>query len=195
VWLRLGIPADAEDLDALVAAAQASGVPLDITRQPALWGGKMRGTESVILAASTLDYTRATDETHATHLVQAHLIELLSSLGREHLDFYFLRVREAAEEYQVSGALQAMELARQEGHLRFLGILSDGSPFATLGLWQFRDAFEVLLVPGEDDDAYDMLSPMAVERRVGLVTIGRRRGDHPALLDVRSAAEVEAALQ
>ncbi len=66
----------------------------------------------------------------------------------------------------------ALETARQEGHVRFLGIFCDGPPLATLGTWQFHDAFEVLLAPvGE---ALEMLEPLARERRVGVVCFSSR---------------------
>ena len=132
----------------------------------------MRGTEAVVSMISTLEYANAVDEKHASDLTQAHLIETLSSLGREHIDFYFLRVRRAAEEFQISGALQALEMARQEGHIRYFGVCCDGPALATLGLWQFHDAFEVALIPRNHYDAstYRTLEPMARERRVGVVT-------------------------
>ena len=172
IWLSLSLPHDGGDLDALVRAALDSNAPIDITSLPALWGGKMRGTSAPIMMIGGSDFERATDETHACDLVQAHLIETLSSLGREHIDFYFLRVRMSVEEYQISGALQALELAKQEGHIGFIGICCDGPSLATMGTWQFHDAFELLLVPRNhyDSEAYDTLAPLANERRVGIVT-------------------------
>ncbi len=175
VWLSLSAAlaeSEPSDLGRLVGAALESGLPIDISSQAALWGGYLRGTDSTLAALSTTTFENATDEKNASDLVQAHLIETLSAIGREHLDFYFLRVRHAFEESQISGALQAVEMARQEGHIRFVGICCDGPAFATLGLWQFNDAFEVLLVPRNhyDTDAYDTLAPLARERRVGIVT-------------------------
>ena len=133
----------------------------------------MRGDDSLFLTQmSTSGYERANDDRHAGDLIQAHLIETLSSIGREWIDVYFLRVRRAVDEAQLSGALEAMELARQEGHIRYLGIVCDGSSLATLGMWQFHDAFDLLLVPRNhyDDEAYRTLAPLARERRVGVVT-------------------------
>lgn len=172
VWLSLSIPDRPDAHDDLVAAALATGHPIDITSQPALWGGRMRGTEATLSCVSSSHYENATDEPHAADLLQAHLIETLSCVGREYFDFYFLRVRHRVEEYQLSGALQAMEMARQEGHIRYLGICCDGPSLATLGVWQFHDAFDVLLVPRNhyDPEPYETLAPLAKERRVGIVT-------------------------
>lgn len=175
IWLSLSLPAphcDSEALDTLTAAALESGSPIDISSQPALWGGRLRGSEATLTTLSTLEYANAVDEKHASDLVQAHLIETLSAIGRETIDIYFLRVRRAVEEFQISGVLQALEMARQEGHVRHIGLCCDGPALATLGLWQFHDAFEVVLLPRNHYDAtvYDTLSPLARERRVGVVT-------------------------
>lgn len=155
-----------------MGAALESGSPIDITSQPALWGGRMRGTEATLTCVSTHGYENATDDRHASDLIQAHLIETLSCVGRDYFDFYFLRVRQAVEEFQIAGALEAMEMARQEGHIRYLGICCDGPSLATLGLWQFHDAFEALLVPRNhyDPEPYETLAPLARKRRVGVVT-------------------------
>jgi len=159
-------------MDGIVRAALDSGAPIDVTSHPALWGGKMRGTDATLVAVGNDDYERATDEGHACSLTQANLIQLLSAIGRETIDIFYFRVRRMAEEFQISGALQALELAKQEGHIRFIGLCCDGPPFGTLGAWQFHDAFESLLVPRNhyDKEAYDTLSPLARERRVGIVT-------------------------
>ena len=175
VWLSLSLPHEGgeEAIDALVASARAAGVPLDLGGNPALWGGRMRGDDSLFLTAlSTTGYERATDDRHASDLIQAHLIETLSAIGRETIDVYYLRVRRAVDEFQLAGVLEAMELARQEGHIRYLGLCCDGPSLAALGMWQFHDAFDLLLVPRNhhDDEAYRTLAPLARERRVGIVT-------------------------
>lgn len=115
---------------------------------------------------------RASDEHHAMDLTQAHLIETLSAIGRETIDFYFLRVRRAVEEHQINGALEALEHAKQEGHVKHIGIFGEGAGLSTLGTWQFHDAFEALLVSRNHFDSakFDQLEPMAKERRVGVVT-------------------------
>lgn len=175
IWLSLSVPHSGGEaaIDALVASARGAGVPLDISGNPALWGGRMRGDDSLFLTQiSTNGYERANDDRHAGDLIQAHLIETLSAIGREWIDVYFLRVRRAVDEAQLSGALEAMELARQEGHIRYLGLCCDGPSLAALGMWQFHDAFDLLLVPRNhhDDEAYRTLAPLARERRVGIVT-------------------------
>ncbi|MER3495706.1 MAG: hypothetical protein C4320_02105, partial [Armatimonadota bacterium] len=177
VWLSLSVPHEgfAEGgPDALVNAARETGLPLDISRQPALWGGGLRkraSGETTLLSFGGRHLEVATDERHALDLTQAHLIETLSAIGRETLDIYVLKVRRALEEEVITGALAALEDARQEGHIRYFGIQAEGSGLATLGFWQFHDFSELLFVPNNplQDQARSRLAGLAGERRVGLV--------------------------
>jgi predicted aldo/keto reductase-like oxidoreductase len=174
VWLSLSVPNGGfgtESPQALVDAARSAKTVLDISSQPALWGGFMRGGDDLLMSVSRTQYELASNEDHATDLVHAHLIETLSCLGRDSIDFYFLRVRRTMEEFQVNGALAALELAKQEGHIQHVGLFADGPPLAVLGLWQFHDAFEALLLPHNhhNQDAFSVLGGMAHNRRVGVV--------------------------
>ncbi len=181
IWLSLSVPNGgfAESAKQLVDHAVAQNVPLDITSQPALWGGCMRGTEATLLTVGGPRIENATEEDHAMDLVQAHLIETLSSIGREYIDFYFLKIRRGLEEYQINGALAALESAKQEGNVRFIGLYPEGPPMAILGVWQFHDAFETVLLPKNplENRAYDNLAPLAKERRAGVVTTRPLRWD------------------
>lgn len=195
VWLGLGTPAAPSGetwVQDLVQAAQAEKTVLDISSNPGLWGGQMRGIDALLMTQGGLEIERAPDETGATNLIQAHLIETLSAIGREWIDFYFLRVRRGLEEYQINGALQALSSAKEEGHIRYLGLSCDGPPLAVLGVWQFRDAFEVLFLPGEDAVDQGLIS-LAQERRVGVV-VASSDPSQPigqcTLVPVRSAQEV-----
>jgi hypothetical protein len=196
IWLSLGVPADPAEIDPMSDAAVQAGLPLDISVSPALWGGKMRGTDAIISCFSTTAFEQATDSTHAIDLIHAHLIEVLSCLGREHLDFYFLRIRRAIEEYQLAGVLEALEVDRQEGHIRFFGLACDGPPLAALSVWQFNDAFEAVYCP--DRGAGETLVPLARERRVGVlwgdVSPLNAAANDARLLSVTSAAGIFEAL-
>ncbi len=230
IWLSLAHSGQHADLDALAAAALASNAPIDVTSQPALWGGKLRGSTATLVAIGNADYETGTDEDHARTKVQANLLELLSAVGRESLDIYYLRVRHKTTEYRISGALQALETAKQDGIIGHIGLCCDGPALGVLGVWQFHDAFETLLVPRNHlcSESYDTLSPLAKERRVGIVTsrplnwgsggsftdsadhwrlrnitqsfyghtlaqavISDLAQDHPVLVGVRNAKEVE----
>lgn len=195
VWLALSVPTSFESDDwarDLVAAAEAENTVIDISSNPALWGGQMRGTDACLMVTGGTDIERATETSHAGNLIQAHLIQTLSAIGREYIDFYFLRVRRGLEEFQINGALEALEVAKQDGHIRYLGIRCDGPSLAVLGMWQFHDAFEVIAI--EDREAYETLAPLARDRRVGVVTYGVGL-EGPVLVPVRSPEEVRRAIQ
>lgn len=193
VWLRLVPPVQSSDpLEEgrlLADAALATGAPLDISAGPALWGAVLgKRADAVLMQVSSTHHERATEAAHAADLIQAHLIETLSSLGRPHIDFYFLRSRTVLEEMQITGVLEALESARQEGHISFFGLHAEGPEHATLGNWRLHDAFEVVSVePGSKE-----LSRVAKERRVGIVTRGS--SPLPSLITVRTVQEVERAV-
>lgn len=196
VWASLGV-SSATPPGELVMAVRPLGIPIDISSQPALWGGFLRGGTDILVQKGGTHYERATSQDHATDLVQAHLIEILSSIGREMVDFYFLRIRRTVEEFQINGALAALEFAKQEGHIKHLGLFADGPSLAVQSVWQFHDAFEAILIPEREGDDLPLFR-LARERRVGIVseiprgsdmtTISR---DGSSLVSVRDMADVE----
>jgi hypothetical protein len=172
VWLRLALPRHTEELDDLLDAASDLETPIDISTQPGLWGGRLRGANRFLTYTGSNHFENATDSSHAANLVEADLIQTLSAIGHETIDVYFLKIRRAVEEFQIHGVLEALESAKLQGHVRFLGLCSEGNPFAALSMWQFHDAFELLQTPHNpsDHEVYDTLAPLARERRVGIVT-------------------------
>ena len=124
-WLALTVPQSPEDIDALVDAAIQTGLTLDISTQPALWGGKLRNRECKIACSGDSGHTRATGREHAFNLTEANLIQILSCIGRECLDFYLLPNAEPANEGLI-GAAAALRSALAEGNLGSVAILSDG---------------------------------------------------------------------
>lgn len=193
VWLSLTAPtAVPGSSEALVEAALAARTVIDISSSPALWGGQMRGTDATIMGIGKVDLSAAMGEPHAHDLVQAHLIETLCGIGRDYLDFYFLSVGSPLKESQISGALIALEAARQEGHVRFVGIAATDAS-ASMGVWQLHDAFEALLIPGGVSSG--PLRLMAKSRRVAIVTRnGEPRLGEAALVSVATPEEVERAM-
>jgi hypothetical protein len=174
VWLALHVPSAPSGNgapSALMEYALASGVPIDIAAAPALFGSAVPpGSGATLIQNSSTDIERAVDSRHAGDLLQAHLVETLSAIGRPYIDFYFLRSRVAFEEAQISGVLEALESARQEGHVRFFGLRIENVA-ASIGNWQFHDAFDVISVPDElEEDERDMLRRMSLSRRTGYLT-------------------------
>lgn len=193
IWAALGVSSESTP-EELVNAVRDLKIPIDISSQPALWGGFLRGGEDVLVQRGTRHYERATSQDHATDLMQAHLIEVLSSIGREMVDFYFLRVRRAVEEFQINGVLAALEFAKQEGHIRHIGLLADGPSLAVQSVWQFHDAFEAVLLPEQGEQELKALVGLAKDRRVGVVQITstlNQIGSQTALVPVQSVAQVQ----
>lgn len=154
----------------------------------------MRGTSATLLAVGGAGLNQAPDEEKAFASIHAHLIELMSAVGRDWIDIYFLRIRGPLQEHQISGALSALTDAREDGVIRHVGVYVEGSPHATRLIWQFNDAFELALLPPQH---VETLRDLAVERRAGIVlafpTPDERKSIEAAasLLRVRSRAEVE----
>jgi hypothetical protein len=197
IWLSLAAPNESEEIAPLVAAAVQSNTVVDISAHPGLFGGFMRGSSSLLMSGGGHDLVHAPDEDGAANLIHAHLIETLCSIGREWIDFYFLRLRAPLEEFQLAGAIRALDWAREEGHVKFVGLGAEADPVVVLGAWQFHDAFEAVLLPSADS-AYQGLQAMALKRRVGIVIrqqIRRADSGQTSLVTVRSKKEAVAALE
>jgi len=171
IWLSLLVPEQGQT-QALVEAALDARTVIDISSQPALWGGFLRGTAAELMAVASTNLVNATSHDHAADMVQGDLIQLLSCIGREYIDLYFLPIQRRLEEHQISGALEALEMNKQEGLIRHLGLAGMGSVPAVLSTWQFHDAFDVILLPRNpiEHDLFDALQGLAADRRVGVVT-------------------------
>lgn len=185
IWFR---PLSGLDDEATAAAVVEAGrieptMIVDASSQPLLWGGLLRGFRGGFLTRSARDLERATGEAHAADLVEAHLIETLSSLGRESIEVYCLRVRARMAPETATGALQALEWARSEGMVHAFGILPE-DPAAGRDLWERHDAFEVALLPPNSG-----LEAFATQRRCGIVSLGTAEAN-PRLIEVSSADEV-----
>ncbi len=175
LWVR-GILHPEEPTSAQVASfferLLSLGVEVfDITPSHGVWGRHLREHQpplQVALAAPPHLLLYAPDSTRAVHAVQAHLIEVLCAIGRERCDYYFLNLVHLPSEAQLSGALEALELARQDGQIGTIGLAGYGDPLRTLAIWRTHDAFEVALLPNQPD-TLQMLLPEARARRVGVV--------------------------
>lgn len=144
---------------------------LDISPAPALWGRFLREVPNQLkIAVQSLPemLTQAADARIAANLVQSHLVEIFCAVGRTRVDYYFLAIRELPTESQLIGALEALEVARQEGQVGAIGLAALGEPLSLLALWRMHDAFEVVLLP-EDEAMWQTLLPEARYRRAGVV--------------------------
>lgn len=144
---------------------------LDISPAPAIWGRFLRETANtlqVAVASPTNWLVHAPDARIAANFVQSHIVEVLCAIGRPQIEYYFLSVREPLSEAQLSGALEALEIARQEGQISHMGLAAWGNPLTVLALWRTHDAFEVVLLP-DTAEATETLLPEARTRRAGVI--------------------------
>ena len=172
LWVSLQTPSPfffAKDvLDPLLARTTV----IDFSSNPVLFGNVLRGRNDLILKCSSSScLENAIDESHAFNLIQAELIQNLCAIGRSRIDFFMLTIRSSLEEFQISGALHALEQAIQEGNVGYTGLKVTGSPLSTLALWQFRDGFDVIEIQATPDShaSLEAILPLASARRVGIV--------------------------
>ena len=195
-WLRLIAPGhENADLAALVRAAIAAETVIDISSNAALWGGYLRATCATLMTVGPLDLATSVDEQQVHDLVLAHLIETLSAIGREYIDFYFLWVDRPLKEFQISGALIALQEAKEEGNIRIVGIAAHDI-LASQTILHFHQGFESLLLPKEETSG--ALRALARGRNMAIVTRSqnpsRAPQDEAVLIPVSSANDVEAAV-
>ncbi len=191
IWLRLVAPVgDERAIRELVECAARSGTVLDISASPALFGGYMRATHAALMAVGPNDLARAVDDEQAHSLVLAHLVETLSAIGREYVDFYFLKVDGTLREDQISGALVALKEARDQGNLRYIGIAAKDSRSA-LAVMHLHDVFDAVVVY-EEGATSRPLRLLAESRGMAVICAnGIEAREHEAtLFEVRSGSEV-----
>lgn len=181
VWYR-PIAGDPALIVAELASLCEPGTVIDISSQPALWGGLLTGEKKSYMSRSSIDIESAMNEKHAADLLDAHLIETLSSIGSSKIDFYALRVRKRWEESVITGAISALEVARQDGMIGHFGLCVEGSASVVMAMWQFHDAFDFLICMPE---SFSILKPLATARRVGVVLESNEPVSHIQLATIR----------
>ena len=159
---------EAADHPALLDSARPAII--DVSGNPARWGHVFGPTPHRLIAFGGRELETARDEQQAADFITAHLISTLSCLSGKPLDIFFLRVKRALEDHQITGALRALEEAKGEDLVRFLGLSIEGPPLAVTATWRFHDAFETVCI-AENTSAADltMIRGIAAERRVGVV--------------------------
>lgn len=144
---------------------------VDIGSSPGFWGHHLRGTQCEIMMKGGWEVRQGTNEAHASDLLNGSLVESLSILGRESVDYYFWQYQESLAEHQVQGTLRALEQAKEEGTIKHYGLSLEGSVTSALSMWRFHDAFECVLLertPVQESNFQAFYSE-AKKKRVGVV--------------------------
>jgi len=136
-------------------------VVYDVTTSPAYWGSLLGSDEDLIMVQGGRDVADAADQLSATNLIQAHLIEVMSAIGRPYLDYYFFQIRRELTPQQVQGAVSALKSAKEEGHIRSLGIaLTDTQP--ALEFWRANPIFDVALLESSHSEVESFAKVLGV---------------------------------
>jgi hypothetical protein len=126
--------------------------------------------EVLMMVRGGLVVENATDSTHAADLMQAEILQQVCSLQRGRVDIFAFRLRRALEEFQLGGALDALQMARDDGLVTYVVLVPEAPDLTVLSQWQFNDAFEGVLFPaGYAESDRTALTVMAKERRAGVV--------------------------
>lgn len=178
-WVRPEVPADPvtgwqeEYRQALIEAQTV----VDISGGPTLWGEILRDAPNPLIATVGRDLDTSVDFDQACDAVQAEFLQILSGIGRMQIEMLVLRIPRTLEDFQLEGALQTLEYARQETMVKFVGLQGGASALATRNTWQFHDAFEFIVVEREDE--LSTLTELARDRRVGMVWRGSSAPPNP----------------
>lgn len=192
VWARPEVPADPvvgwqeEYRHALID----SRTVIDISGGPTLWGEILRDAPNPLIATVGRDLDTSVDFDQACDAVQAEFLQILSGIGRMQIEMLVLRIPRTLEDFQLEGALQTLEYARQETMVKFVGLQGGASALATRNTWQFHDAFEFIVVEREDE--LTALAELARDRRVGVVWRGISAPTNPVDVHLVRCGSVEA---
>lgn len=178
----------------MIEHAVATGLPIDVTGQAILCGPLLRESTSPVVYCLSDEYIRVTGGPMSHNVVQAELVQLLSSLGRTSVDIVLIPIRRRPEDAQMFAALDALQEAREDGLIGHLGFKAVGGPFAVMSTWTLFDAFELAVLPAENGELLELAMPMAQERRVGVVFAGQGPAGHPSILPVSTIAEIDEVL-
>lgn len=121
-WLSLRLPEQESELDVLVITAIESGLPLDVTSGKLVWGSRLENSKNLLVGFGTGDFHRANSADDACILVSAQIVEWLSCLNGKTLDVLFLPDHPSANQDCWAGAMEALEIAREDGLIRFYGL-------------------------------------------------------------------------
>lgn len=121
----------------------------------------MRGCDAVLIAGGGVEVLGATSRDHAADLLHAHLIQVLSSIGREYLDVLCLPISRPLPEHAVLGALSGARAAQTEGLVGSLTLTGPDPDVAATLLSTNRD-LEFALVRPEDVSHFESMERLVV---------------------------------
>lgn len=178
-WKLVGF----RDREIVVSDLKAQPRPVLAMGSPGIWAHELRGLGCDWLVCDSGGVERACDEGEAMQIMMGEIVQRVSNSPDGGISIWFLSVARAWEEFQINGALAALDSAREERLVDHLGLHVAGRAMGVASLWRFHDAFDVVLCrPGEE---FDSVLATARERRVGVVQDGGEAlGFGPVLREV-----------
>lgn len=147
VWLSLRWSPHSGDPADLLREAVESGLPLELSRNAALWRSGLN-EDCFVLSIGGREAGVVADGEAAATLVEASLIQAACALGHT-VDLFVLDVREPWTDEQLRGALAALEQARSDRMVRFFGLRCPDAGLL-LRTWRNFDGFEFVLLPASE---------------------------------------------
>jgi hypothetical protein len=158
------------DLERMGSELRENPRPVLADGSPSIWANELRGSGCDWLVSHSGECEFGRSEEDAAGKMMGEIVQAVSCSPDGSIAIWFLRVDRPWEEYQINGALAALDSAREEGLVKHLGLHVAGSSMAVASLWRFHDAFDVVLCPPGSE--LDGVVATARERRVGVVQDG-----------------------
>ena len=122
---------------------------LDITSSPVYFGERLRGSSFLLASEVGADLRHALTEAQAATFIEADILATLSALGRPQIDVLILRLSYDIEKPQLTGAMNALHFARQDGHARAIAL--DVREWRTKDVeFLLQSGIDAILVDSED---------------------------------------------
>lgn len=159
------------DVPQFIESHLADDSIIDISGNLGVLGYQLQQTSCRISVQAGRTVEGSDSEEGAYHAMSAEILQVISALGRQKVDFFYWRYHRALEEFQINGAIRALADGKEEGLIDFVGLRLEGHPLVAMSLIRFHDAFETLMLPQAIGDA-EALVEDARARRIGIVWYG-----------------------
>lgn len=142
---------------------------VDIHSDIILLGHAFSQTPARLMFIGGKEAWTAPDQRSAVDLMSGSILATLSAVRGKMIDFWFLDLDRAPEQYQLDGAIQALSEAKEDGLVGSICLRIKDNLYAGLSTWRFNDAFDVITTRGIAPHDHAALIDLARERRVGVL--------------------------
>lgn len=170
IWYRPSGELVRDSAVSLIAEAPISPhCVVDIHSDVILLGHAFSQTPARLMTIAGKEVWSTPDQRTAADEMSGTILATLSAVRGKKIDFWFLELDQAPEQYQLDGALQALTEAKEDGLVGSICLRIANNLYAGLSTWRFNDAFDVITTRGIAPPDHDALIDLAKERRVGVL--------------------------